>query len=218
MKQLRASCPFVLVIGLTILSGVVSGSLTNRWGAPASAKLSIARLTELPDEFGDWQSQLDVPMDREVIELLQCTGHVQRVYRNRETGQQVNAALLLGPAGPISAHTPEVCYSTQDYNRVGAKRWDRIRLANDVEANVWRMQFHSNSLQGETLSVAYAWNAGQGWLAPDSPRFAFAGQPMLFKLQLSTRTDADLPAEGGDACESFLQAFLPVCNATLFRE
>src|SRR5579863_4164034 len=122
MQQLRAIWPLSSVIALTILSGVVSGVLSNRWGAPARAQLSAAKLADLPDEFGDWQLQSELPIDKDVLEILQCVGNVHKIYRNRETGQLVNVVLLLGPPGPISAHTPEICYSTRDYEQLGAPR------------------------------------------------------------------------------------------------
>jgi hypothetical protein len=229
-----------LVTALTLLSGAVSGAFANRWGTPSGAKLSAAHIAEVPESFGDWQLQSELPIEPDVIEMLQCSGNLHRLYRNRETGQVVNVVLFLGPPGPISAHTPEVCYSTRDYDQLGAPRRHNLQLSRAVEcavpsvwddesansapktpdprseATVWRMKFRSSTLAGETLSVAYAWNCGEGWVAPDSPRIVFAGRPMLYKLQLSGVVDSQLAGDPGDPCESFLEAFLPVCETALF--
>lgn len=229
MKSLRTFWPSFIVIVLTALSGVIAGALSNRWGVPAGMKLSAARLAELPDEFGDWKLQATFPIEPDVIEMLQSNGNVHHVYRNRETGQIVNAAILLGPPGPISAHTPEICFASQDFEQLGPPRRHHIDLAgasagNGVDspavtdAAVWRLKFRSRSVQGQLLGVAYAWNSGKGWLAPDSPRVAFAGWPLLYKLQLSAPIDTSVAEESGDPCESFLKEFLPVCNSTLFSE
>lgn len=215
MIHLRFNLSVLSVVALTALSGVVSGALSNRWGPSTGAVLSGARLADIPDEFGDWQLQSTLTVEPDVIEMLQCSGSLQRVYRNRETGQIVSIALFLGPPGPISAHTPEVCYSTQDYERVGVPQRGQIRLSKNSEADFWRMKFRSSTLRGDLLGVAYAWNCGHGWVAPDSPRFAFAGRPMLYKIQLSSRIDPGTP---GDPCEDFLKAFLPACDAAVFPE
>lgn len=218
MKFIGTVGPLVGVIALTGLSGLASGVLSERWGPPAEAKLGAARLALLPEVLGDWEMESTVPVEADVIDMLECSGSLHRLYRNRTTGQVVNMVLLLGPSGPISAHTPDICYSSQAYTQVGATRRAELRWPDRASAIVWRLKIRSNRLEGERLSVAYSWNCGNGWVAPDWPRITFAGRPMLYKLQVVGEIDGERSDVASDPCESFLKAFLPECDATLFPD
>jgi hypothetical protein len=58
------------------------------------------------------------------------------------------------------------------------------------------------------LRVTYGWITGAEWMASQSPRFEFGGQPLLYKIQMA----ADVaPTEDGalaDPCKSFFEALL----------
>src|SRR5688572_26854226 len=109
-KQLLATC-FLLVIG-TIGSGWLHGRLINRWGNADVLETAAAQLEEaLPKQLGPWRLVQAPEMEAGAIEILQSVGHLQGVYSNDQTGESLVIQLVAGPSGPMSAHTPEICYA-----------------------------------------------------------------------------------------------------------
>ena len=49
------------------------------------------------------------------------------IRKSKRRARVVTVAVLLGPAGPISVHTPDVCYSSQEYYRPRIPRTDPVR-------------------------------------------------------------------------------------------
>jgi hypothetical protein len=196
-----------LIAGGLILSstlvGIVHGRLTNRWGVQPDMKEAARRLENTPLEVEGWQLVSEAELGQTVVEMLQCKGSLNRVYKSVKTGDYVSFVVLLGPPGPIAVHTPEICYSSRDY-RIEKDRsaW----LANDTD-QLWDLGLKAKNEREAPLRVLYGWTSDGEWKATDDPRFAFAGQPMLYKIQL-----AGPPAkgEGQDACKDFLTAFLPL--------
>lgn len=208
---------YALFVALTLVSGGVAGWLDNRWGPPVDLLAAGKRLDRVPNRFGDWVLENARPLDSEVAEVLQCSGSTQRVYRNQKTGETATVALIVGPPGPTSVHTPEVCYSSRDYKTISGPKKFRVGTAGAVDASFWGMELEATSLEGGKLSVAYAWNDERGWVAAERPRFEFGGAGLLYKLQLAAPlSDRDQP-ERTDPCQKFLREFLPALNATLFE-
>jgi hypothetical protein len=57
--------------------------------------------------------------------------------------------------------------------------------------------------------VYWGWNAGDGWQAPEHPRWSFAGAPVVYKLYLvAPDVRADEPT-GVDHGQEFLRILLP---------
>jgi hypothetical protein len=173
------------------------------------------KLQRTPERFGDWILERSQPLDEDSAELLQSTDGTQRIYRNQRTGETVALTLIVGPAGPMSVHTPEVCYSSRDYKTVSPP--NRFHVGSGGDAQFWGMTLESTDLEGGGLSVAYGWNDGNGWAAPQMPRFEFGGAPVLYKLQLAAPLEGDNGLKQNNTCRSFLRAFLPALDAVLFK-
>src|SRR3569623_1473453 len=187
LSRLRPFLPWVLAIVLTVGSGAVAGSFSNRWGQPAAMSDAVAQLAKVPKQFGDWTLQSDAEIDPHLVEMLQCAGGFNRSYRNRRTGDTVHMAIVLGPPGPISVHTPEVCYSSQGYHIATPAQRISFRTAGAAPAQVWKTTFAPDALSPERLVAYYSWFDGTAWSAPDYARLAFGGRPYLFKLQLAAK-------------------------------
>jgi hypothetical protein len=110
-------------------------------------------------------------------------------------------------------HSPEICYSSQGFQP--AKQAERLPVhpSKDASHEFWQVTLKSAGPTPSELQVAFGWNAGHGWVAPDYPRFAFGGRPFLYKMQMATSS-----AESGDSngFQGFLDDFLPVLDASLF--
>jgi hypothetical protein len=196
------------VVAMTVGAGVMHGRWTNRWGHRPDILSASVRLEQLPMAIGEWQAKDDDPMDPATERLLQCAGKVNRVYENDRTGERVSVAVLLGPAGPIAVHTPEVCYSSQNYRVESDRRRWQVNDAVQPGDEFWDLRMQSNDVSAAPFRVLYGWTLDKQWHATENPRFTFGGSSYLYKLQLA----GPVPGEDqkADACRDFLDAFLPV--------
>jgi hypothetical protein len=197
------------LIASSLAVGVVHGRLTNRWGIQPDMQEAGRRLKNVPTEFGPWRQVVEHQLNERVASMLQCQGSVNRVYENAHTGQRVHVVVLLGPSGPISVHTPEVCYSSRDYLITD----DRIKHTVGDNQDLWDLRLKSNRPGAAQLRVLYGWTNDGNWDATASPRFTYGGRPLLYKIQLS----GPVASEPGDqeACDDFLKNFLPVLRPHL---
>lgn len=230
MTTIKPYLPWLFVLALTTGSGAAAGLLTNRWGTPADMAAAAERLARVPDEFGDWRLLVEAPLEPEVIEMLQCEGWRSRAYRNLQTGDTVHISILLGPPGPISVHTPEVCFTSQGHHLSGpavprsyaappageatAPSSSRARPA----AKFWKTTFDPVVGEATTLIAYYSWCDGDSWQAPRHARLAFGGLPYLFKMQLATHVVRRPGHESTDPCDDFLKQFVPALDRAGFYE
>jgi hypothetical protein len=204
-----------LVMVATVVSGVLQGRMRNRWGPSPDMVAAADRLAQVPDRFADWRLQSSEELDESTRNMLECAGYFARNYVNQATGEAVSVTVLLGPPGPIAVHTPEVCFASRNYQSRGKRERVAIRRSGAAGDEFWALDFKLNDLQGDTLRTYYAWSIGEHWLAPDDPRFQYAGSPYLYKIQLSSRLPTETNPEVGDPCRRFLHDFLPAANKCL---
>jgi hypothetical protein len=220
MKQSSFVFGLVAVMALTVLSGAIQGHIRNRWG-PSDALQSAARkLNDVPEKFGGpqndrWQLKTAEKMADDTVEMLECTGYFVRTYENRRTGENINVFVVVGPAGPIAVHTPEICYSSQNYTSREKRQRVAIQSAQEQDDQFWALSFKTKTLQEDLLVVYYAWTANDRWSAPDDARFAFVGSPYLYKIQLSCEMPAGSNLKTRDSCREFLKDFVPVLRQYL---
>ena len=101
-------------------------------------------------------------------------------------------AVIVGPPGPISVHTPEICYSGAEYTQIGERQ--AVFLGDGgAKQSAWLTQFPRTTSRGMAC-VYYAWSDGGNWKAADQPRVSFAGRPLLYKFQLAVQMPAGLRA------------------------
>lgn len=187
--------------GLTAVVGAVHGRLTNRWGPQTDMLEAARKLESTPKEIEGWELVREDPLSEGVVEMLQCSGYVNRTYRNEKTGDRISVVVLLGPAGPIAVHTPEICYSSRDYKITDQRTACEV---GDSE-KLWDLTLKSKGVVEAPLRVLYGWTNNGKWDATPDPRFAFGGRPFLYKIQM-----AGPVTQEHDACQDFLASFLPV--------
>jgi hypothetical protein len=161
---------------------------------------------KLPPKVGDWSLRGTDKLEPLVQETLQCAGYFVHRYENVETGARINVFVVLGPHGPISVHTPEICYSSRDHRQAGERQSVQIQDVKGNQHELWDLRFKATGLEGGDLRVLYAWSDGGIWQAAQRPRFQYAGAPYLYKIQLSGPI-ADSES-GSDPCREFLEVFL----------
>ncbi len=203
------------VVALTIASGIVHGRLSGRWHSHVDDLRLEKKLEEFPRDFGSWQFRESLSLAPTAQNMLECRSYLYRNYVHRDTGRSVTVAVLVGPAGPISVHTPEICYSSREYQL----RDERVQVTtrvNATQAQLWKTTLYPTGTDPRLLRVYYGWNDGHSWKAPAEPRFSFIGIPRLYKIQLAALLPPVLEA-GDDPCSEFLEQFLPVLEQYLAR-
>jgi hypothetical protein len=216
MKASQLLFAITLVIAVTMLSGLVSGSFAQRWGEPEDLAAAGRRLADFPEQFGDWHLASVETLPLDVLETLECSGYVRRVYRNVKTDETVSLCIVVGPSGPISVHRPEICYSSREFDIIEAPSQFKLSEVDPPRDSFRKLALRSNDLSGHLLHVAYAWSAGDGWVAPEHPRFSFAGHRVLYKLQLASPVVTQPFLGNASPCETFLRDSLPLLDASLF--
>jgi Protein of unknown function (DUF3485) len=203
------------VVVLTIASGFVDRRLSMGLSTNVDLAPVGKHLETLPEQLGEWQLQASRPMEPQIVATLQCSGNVLRKYINRATGEVIDLSIIVGPAGPTSVHTPEVCYSSRDYEQLGVPKEFQVRARENPLESFWGLSFRARGPRPDQLTVAYAWNDGDGWRAASHPRFQYSGRRMLYKLQLASNSIPSETSSSHDPIRSFLVDFLPVFDALL---
>jgi hypothetical protein len=209
----------VLVVVLaTVVVGAVNFKMRRGTDGP-ELQAAASRISSIPSTVGDWEMQADHPLEPAVIDMLQCAGHFSRSYVEKSTNAVVDVALIVGPAGPTAAHTPEICYKSQDHKVIEEPTAIQVRPSEKPGEDLWQMTFQADDLGGGRLRVIYAWSDRLGpWTAAKNPRWTFGGEPLLYKLQLATRLPDGESSADDDAAKRFLKSFLPVLDTALLED
>ncbi len=149
----------------------------------------VAATQAIPETIGDWQQTGTRELGENAQSMLQCFTDEIRVYENSQTGRQIQVALIFGPSGPVSVHTPDICYSSREYRALD----DRQHVAPEnqlLDDQFWAIDFEPRSLEGGALKSIYGWSTDGHWQAPEVSRFAYAGEPYLFKVEFAARGDS----------------------------
>jgi hypothetical protein len=197
--------------GLLMVSGVVHGLITDRWLAPVDLEQAAARMDRIPLHFGDWDGE-EIEVSAGSVDPM-LTRHVDRHYVHRLTGEKVTIALVVGRSGPVSIHTPEVCYSASGYVITPL---DDTPIEGRNEAFFTMDALRTRVADDTRIRLFWAWNAGKGWMTSASPRVDFAKHRVLYKLYVTR----NLLTPGGkteqDLCVRFMHSFLPILDEALF--
>ena len=199
-----------LCVALTLLSGVLRGVVDQRWGYGEEMLQAAERVASFPMEIGPWKATEDGKLDDEAAAMLRSVGSVLRRYTHEATGETISLVFLVGPAGPLAIHTPEVCYGSNNFTVVDPRGRSIVEDVQGNEHPFSVVTFAENDLRQRRQRIYYAWNHQNTWIAPEQPRSAFAGLPMLYKVQVSTYLQGD--GERQDAANKFLSVCLPICE------
>src|SRR5262249_9904132 len=196
---------------LALAAGVIAadGYLGHDWGGRSQRDLELAadRVARTPLTVGDWEGEA-LEIDAPTIQLAGFNGYASRRYQNHRTGVVVQVLLACGRPGPLAVHTPEVCYSGGGFTLTG----DPARFTPDGAdgTTFFKGLFaRKDPPAPEKLCVLWAWNKNGAWTVADNPRWAFAGTPVLYKLNVTQEFYPRDEATDGTACVESLREFLP---------
>jgi hypothetical protein len=205
---------------LTVTYGVGEGLWTDRWRASGAAEQAAARLADVPRTLGGWDAE-DQELDPRQVAAAELKGYVLRRYTHRESGAAVSVLLVCGRPGPVSVHTPDVCFQGAGQAMKGTPQRQRFEVADLTAApEFWTARF-DRTVPGtpvpEPTTVLWGWAADGRWSAPENPRVEFARSGALYKLYvIRPVTKPDGRPADDPALVDFLRTFLPALQTTLF--
>src|SRR5713226_439747 len=106
------------VAALIIGDGYLCALWSGRWHIDRDMAAAGARAEQLPLHLGDWQAE-DQQIDDKTIERAGFSGYFLRRYENQRTRAVVSVLLAWGRPGPLSVHSPEVCYGGAGFEMSG---------------------------------------------------------------------------------------------------
>lgn len=201
---------FASLLLVTATTAVIQGRLTNRWGVRPNAQLAMERLeSPLPKELGSWHLDKEYELQPQVARILQNPACINCVYVHAQTGDVVRMFVLAGHPGPVSVHTPEICYDSRDFSIAGPRSIVEVKSSSGARHTFWELPLKpKRDLHGEPMRVFYAWSSGTTWEAAQHPRFGYGGLPHLYKLQIAVTTNPGSSAKDFDPALDFLTTFL----------
>ena len=201
--------PLLAALLLLALSGIVHGLWSGRWGPSPDLQAAAARCNDVPMIVGDWQGH-PTELDSRMLEMAEVLGYASRQYVNRRTKESLSILLICGRPGPISVHTPDICYAGAGYSMVRGQ--EHYRTESDggaAPATFWTARFTKEGAAPDPLRIFWGWSDRGPWSAPANPRLAFARSGALYKLYVIRRlVKKDEPLDR-DPCIDFLHDFLP---------
>jgi hypothetical protein len=178
---------------------------------------SLRQIKEIPDQIAGWHLEATEPFSARTVQMLKVDGYTARSYVHAETGEHATLILLVGAAGPLVAHSPEVCLGSRDYEMISPPQAEQIMPEGGQAAELRRATFQAHTVQREMFDVYYAWSRdGRDWQSPEHPRVTLGGNALLFKLQVSARASEGTDDPEMSVSKRFLRDLLPVLEQTLY--
>lgn len=206
--------PYAAGLAVVVASGIVYGAWTGRWQKSADLEARAARLRDLPDRIGRWDSE-PADLEPDAVALAGAEGWWSRRFTDERTGAQVQAILLCGRPGPISVHPPQACYAGAGYGLEAPPiKYAPLIGPDAAPAEFWTGKFKQPGAGGEELRIFWAWYGGGAWRASDNPRWDFARLPALYKLYVIHETGGGGRLDD-DPAARFLREALPELTRTL---
>jgi hypothetical protein len=207
--------PILVSIALVASLGVVHGIYTDRWGPSGQLEQAVSALSRVPSQFGDWKGE-DVPHDAEELTRAGIRGGVFRKYTNPLTRESVSFLIVCGRGGPISVHTPDICYGGAGYRQLEQEQIRDVESGDGTSHSFKVTRFvKPGAVVPTQLEIFWSWSRdGLNWQAPENPRLALARSRALYKMYV-VREFMPNRGESVPSCESFLRQALPVIRQTL---
>src|SRR6266850_214231 len=111
---MKRTLPLITGIALLLTCGLVRGLWTDRWGSAAAPAAAAAKLEHLAWVIGEWEGR-PIELEQAQRDASRVSGCIVRRYVHRVNGDAVTIFLGCGRPGPVSVHTPDVCYAGAGY-------------------------------------------------------------------------------------------------------
>ena len=203
----------LLTLSLLVVGGIVHGLYSDRWRTTRELEDGIGRLPTVPLDIAGWKGE-DQPTKDDEFAQAGALGYWSRLYR--KDNHEILVILMVGRAGRMSVHTPEVCYQGAGYKMNGSPNSHKMRDAGGALVADFRTANFVKPGQAQSeLQLFWTWNVGEGWNAPANPRWQFAGKPALFKLYFSHAVAGLSAGAPKRHMDDFLRSFIPALEDSL---
>jgi hypothetical protein len=196
------------VLALVVCGALVHGAVTQRWGVLESNREVTERLHATEVRFQDWQPET-IPTEMPLHERSTATS---RRYTSAG-GRGAVVSLISGIPGSVATHTPDVCYPGSGYKTLRGVRKEKFELPGGRACECYVADFEKKTqTKLDRVRVRWAWMHEGGWVAPDNPRWQFAGQlraPTLYKVYVATplpEVEADESPDDDAVTKAFVMA------------
>lgn len=196
--------PLFCLVALVVASGIVYGLKTDRWSKSEELRQACDRMDRLPEQVGDWIVE-DAQLPPEETAGAGIERAIYRRYRNPRTGARISVLLECGRGGPISVHTPDVCYAAAGYKMSSAP--ERAGASFDGSEFLAATFVKNEALVPQKLVVIWGWSRdGSKWNAPEQPRAEYARFPSAYKIYFVK--DSPLALSADSSARDFFSLFL----------
>lgn len=209
--------PLLAALLIVLGTGFVHGVWTQRWQKATASDDAAARLAALPAQVGDWQSEV-IDMDAKEMGIAGADGWYVRRFTHRGTGQTIQVMLLAGRTGHMCVHRPEHCYSAAGFELTASPSTYTLRSTSKEKLGEFLTGrfVKEDPTASPQLRIFWSWFAGGEWSAPRSPRWTFAGLPVLYKLYVARDATHFRPDRlDDDPAVDFMRQLVPVLTAEL---
>ena len=157
-------------------------------------------------------------MDAKQFVIADIAGYLMRRYHNPRTDTTLSVLIVCGRPGPVSVHTPDICYGGMGFGLVAPANRETFAYEGGpapAEFNVGHFRKVQAGLATH-LRIFWTWSNGDTWRAPSNPRWTFASSRALYKLYIVHEMPKEDEALQDDPSVEFLRLFLPELQQTLF--
>ena len=209
----------VLFAVVTVAITLYAGTLTGRWGTFRGMDEARASLKLLPMEIGKWKAEEERQIGEQAVAMLQIQdSYIFRSYKNSDTQDTIHLTLMVGPAGRITVHTPDICFGGRNYEKESQRTRVPISVQpqsgdREVKDELWRIDFVGRSLDvNNRISFYYAVSTGDAWQAVENPRWYFRTNRYVYKIQAEAYSGV---GDEDDTVKRFLEDCLPTIHESL---
>jgi len=195
-----------------VATGLVQGFWSDRWSIAEELQHAEEACGQIPTSAGDWNADGPITVKRQ----NDGTFYLVQSYTNRRNSETVSIALIGGRPGPVSIHTPDVCYSASGFDVTN-------RTTQSIETNAGKANFYTtealkqNATRNTKLRIYWSWLTSESWQVSDNPRITFAGEPVLFKFYVIRELTSTTSLET-DPCVDFIKHMLPAMQQVLSQK
>ncbi len=207
--------PVSIVVILLSGYGVAEGLWSDRWVTSPELTEAQDRLSSLPLVVGPWKGS-DEELDARQIRIGELKAHLFRRYVHETNGESMTVLAVCGRPGPISVHSPQVCFGGSGFTPKGDRVRHKVEAAGlSKQATFWSERYEKKGALPEYLQIYYGWNDSTGWQAVDNPRLKFAPARALYKLYVVRRLTQPDEAPENNPVPAFLQLLVPQLDECL---
>lgn len=208
--------PILVSIVLIASFGVVHGFYTDRWGPSGQLEQALSGLERVPSEINGWTGQ-DQEHDPEELIRAGIRGGIFRRYSSSRTKESVSFLIVCGRGGPISVHTPDICYTGAGYRQLETEVMREV-ASGDGSIHTFKVArfVKPGAVVPTQLEIFWSWSRdGVNWQAPENPRLALARSRALYKMYVIREFMPKSRLESVPSCENFIREALPVIRQAL---